>query len=184
MTHPCHPEQFLTILHVHCLLEIQILWSKSPLTRPGPQMPEAGKGGSGSFYFPSRGTWSCLPPRPPLMEDFSKEGGACILDYPRPPIYKSSRGRHAFAWSFTNPCFKATQRLIYPKTTSVLKRNSGISSTFSWGCQQVASQEAFVELQIIYLILCLCRICTCWLLSRAGGELEHLPFWRKRIPLQ
>ena len=131
-----------------------------------PRSPDARgrKRGCRSFCFPSRGTWSCLPPRPPLMEGFSKGGGACILDYP--PVFKSSRGRHAFAWSFTNSYFKATQRLIYPKTTLVLKRDSGIFSTFSWGCQQVASQEAFVELQTISLILCLCRICTCWLLSR------------------
>lgn len=141
-------------------------FAEARLHWPGqvPRFQRQEKRVSGSFCFPSRGTWSCLPPRPPLMEGFSEGGGACIPDYP--PIYKPRRGRHAFAWSFTNPCFKATQRLIYPKTTSVLKRDSGIFSTFSWGCQQVASQEAFAGLQTISLILCLCRICTCWLLSR------------------
>lgn len=52
------------------------------------------------------------------------------------------------------------------RTAPVLTRNSGAFSTISWGCQQVASQEAFVGLQTTSLALCVCCICTCWLLSR------------------
>lgn len=54
----------------------------------------------------------------------------------------------------------------HPRTAPVLTRNSGAFSTLSWGCQQVASQEASVGLQTTSLVLCVCRICTCWLLSR------------------
>lgn len=158
---------------------------RSKLLRAGLHCPAPGsncqrqeRGSICLFLLPKWGHGSCLPLRPPLIEGFSKGGGALILNYPQ---NKSNRERHAFVWSLQS-LFQSHLKTHSPKNhTSAEKELRHLLQVFmvlSASCLPGGlcgtSDHFFNSLPLLHLYVLL--------VAKQREELQHPPFSRKKNP--